>query len=230
MANATMTKYFLSHLLLLLATFTGTAQQHKVEYGFRGGINLNTAYGSGISKQYSGYTTGLSIGGHLKVNTSAHFGVKISPLYDVYGWAYRDLYLEDSVNGLAKADVIFKPTYLNVPVLAEYTWGRKVKVSVGAGGFFGLLLSSRYVTKLKTPISGRPAVTKTNSESFKRFNAGLTGSVGVQVPLTSRMALSVHVQNATGLTNINKAPAGAPNMSDIKTLTFSALAGLRFHL
>jgi opacity protein-like surface antigen len=223
-----MTKYFLVHLLILIIS-TSTAQQHKWEYGFQGGINLNTAYGSSISKQYRDQTVGLSVGGNLKLNTSAHFGVKVLPSYDVYGWAYRDLLFESDILSGSKSESLYKLHYLNLPLLASYSFGNKVKVNVEAGMWSGLLLHSTLVIKTKYP-SGAETVTRNTSNSFKNINAGLSAGIGMQVPLTSRMALGVQVRNTTGLTNISKAPASTPNISDIKTLTFSALTGLSFNL
>ena len=51
-----MKKRFLLSLFLVALFFFTKAQKNTIEYGFETGVNINAAYGSGISKSYCGNT------------------------------------------------------------------------------------------------------------------------------------------------------------------------------
>ncbi len=213
---------------LLFLCFAATAQKMRIEYGFQGGINLNTVYGSGISKDIKGNITGLSIGGNAKWNKTDWFGIRVQLSYEQMGYALRNLYLEDSVNGLAKADVRLKLNYLNLPVMAEFAFGKKVKFLVDAGGFIGVLLSSRATVLRVLPNGTHSFWYSFSSTGYKGLNAGFATGIGTQIPLTSKIALSLNARNYAGLTNTSNSSAGY-NFSR-KTMTFSFLSGLSFQL
>lgn len=221
-------KKVLLPVLLLLFAFTVLAQTKKIEFGFQGGINLNTVYGSGISKEVKGNITGSSIGGNAKWNTTNWFGIRVQLSYDQMGYALRNLYLEDSVNGLAKADVRFKLNYLNLPVMAEFTFGKKVKFMLDAGGFVGVLLNSKATVNRVLPNGDQSLWYSFPSTGYKKLNAGLAAGLGIQVPLTSKIALTLNARNDAGLTNISNSSAGYAFSR--KTKTFSFLSGISFQL
>lgn len=215
-------------VVLLFFNLVVHAQKSKIEIGFQGGVNLNTVYGSGIDREVLGNTTGLSIGGNAKWNIIDRFGIRAQLSYDQMGYSLRNLYLEDSVNGLAKADIRFKLNYLNLPVMAEFAFGRKVKFMIDAGGFIGVLLNSKALVNRVLPNGDHPFWYSSPSSGYKKLNAGIATGLGIQIPLVSKVALTINARNYTGLTNISKSSAGYTFSR--KTMTFSFLSGLSFQL
>lgn len=205
-------------------------QKTSTEYGFQTGLNLNSAYGSSVSKDLKGILPGLSIGAHIKINLKKQFGLKMIVAYDQYGWAYRSVYLEDNTGtALGKGDVLFKLNYLNLPVLAEYSFGNKIKFYVDAGMFFGVLLNNWLITKVNEPLSpGQVTVTKNKSAYRNSTNFGICLGFGTQIPIASKIKLNFDLRNSTGLSNINK--SSSAGSSTIKTNTISILGGLSFKL
>ena len=214
--------------LLFLTAFTIFAQKKKVEYGFQGGINLNSAYGDGVATSLLSNTTGLSAGVHIKWNTSNHFGIKVLPSYDQFGWAYRSFIFESGLFTGSKSDLFYKFNYINLPIVAEYSVGKKVKWNINTGVFTGFLLKGKIIEKNSPPLAlGQLAVVEYTIQDVKKFNFGVTVGTGLQVPLTSTISLNLDVRNSTGLIRTIKQGSG---YSSSKTLTYSLLSGLSFQL
>lgn len=171
---------------------------------------------------------GFNVGGHVKFNTSQRFGIKAILRYEQQGWAYRSLTFEDNTGTtIGKGDVLFKLNYLNLPVLAEYSFGNKVKFTLGGGLFFGFLLNNQIITKINEPVAPNPVtITKNRSDYRKTTNFGLSFSAGVQIPVSHTIQLSFNLHENYGLQNINKSQ-GLSN-STLKTNSLGINGGVVF--
>lgn len=201
------------------------AQSNTYEYGLHGGININSAFGSSINAAYKGTLPGLSLGAHVKINTSTHFGIKASIDYDQQGWAYRSLAFEDMTGTtFAKGDVLRKLNYLNVPIVAEYAVGKNIKFKANAGVFFGVLLSNQIVTQITDPFPpNTESTTRSKSQqNIQATNFGLSAGAGLQIPISNKMKLDFDFRNHYGLSNIYK------KENTLRLNTFSILLGLTF--
>ena len=223
-----MKKYIYITIHLILSFLPGKAQDHLMEYGVSGGPNFNTAFGTAISKEDADGLIGYSFGVNVKMNLSQRFGVKALLQYDQIGWAYRSLIFENSNGtGFNKVDALFKMNYLNLPVVAEYTFGNKTTFYTNAGIFFGVLLNSKTITKQKEPTG--PDIVTQSTAYRKSTNAGITLGAGMQMPVSSDIKLGIGLHNNLGLKNISKSP-GSTAESTIKTNSLSILAGITYSL
>jgi hypothetical protein len=222
-----MKKNIFSSLILISLFLIGIAQKHTMEYGIQSGINVNSIYGNNSLKKYSSILTGLSIGGHFKINMNKHFGVKAILAYDQYGWALRSLVFEDNFGvEIGKSDILSRLNYVNLPLLAEYSFGNKVKFNLDGGIFLGFLVSNKIITKVTEPLQpGQSPKTISTSENNKATNFGMSFGAGLQIPVTHTIKLDFGVRDNLGLANIYKSQAAG---SAIKTNAFSILAGVTF--
>lgn len=223
-----MKKCWILTTVFIAALTHGQGQAKSMEYGFAAGMNINSAYGSSINKTHREPLLGFNAGAHAKRNLSKRLGIKAVLRYDQQGFSYRSLTFESNPgNIIGKGDVLFKLNYLNLPVLAEYAFGKKVQFNMGAGLFFGLLLSNQIITKINEPTPPNPAtVTKSRSDFRKATNFGLSFSAGVQIPLSHQLQLTFSLQESYGLQNINQSQ-GLSN-TDMKTNTLGVGAGVVF--
>jgi Outer membrane protein beta-barrel domain len=203
--------------------------QKKMEYGFLTGVNLNTARGKNIlPKKDLGTYIGKSIGGFFKINLSKKLGIKCMLQYDQNGYKLKNLTFAD-INGNTisnPTNVIIRNTYMNIPILAEYSIGEKVKVNFNAGPFIGLGLSNFILLGIDgVAANGEQLSKKQKSESFKKFNVGLSVGINAAVPLTKKMDFNFGVKNNFGVTNIFKS---IPNDNSINLNAFSVLGGVSF--
>jgi Outer membrane protein beta-barrel domain len=219
-----MKRYFIA--VLMLIAIKSNAQKHNWEYGFQAGININSAYGTAVSKDYKSILTGFGIGGHIQYNLSNHIGITAMPQYDQNGWSYRNLTFESTSGGVFDTgDILIKRNYQNLPILATYTTGQKIKFTIGTGVFFGLLLSNHFIVKIKEPTTSS---TKSNSSSAKSFNFGIAANAGIQIPLRQKLKLIIGIHDNYGLVNTNKTTP--PYISTIKTNALSLITGLALPL
>lgn len=224
-----MTKHFLTILILTGLFLSGKSQVTKFEYGFQAGLNNNYFIGRGLNKDHNGILTGLSIGGHVKMKTSEHFGLKILLSYDQNGSAYRSLTLENSTStGFLKADILYRHNYINMPVLAEYSFGRNVKINLDAGAFIGVMLNSQVITKYKQPLPpGQQAELRSSSNNYHPLNYGISLGFGIQIPVASKITLDFDLRNHTGLDYIVNLNRNNPRQ---EANCFAILGGLSFEL
>jgi len=217
--------------IILIALFLQTkSQSNAVEFGINGGMNINSASGASIIKEHNNSLTGFNIGGHLKIKTSDHFGIKAKLQYDQMGWAYRSLTFSNNTGtGLAEGDVLYKLSYLNIPVLAEYSFGNRIKFNAGAGFFFGILLNNQLITKIKDGTNSNPVTTKSNSKSMRSANFGISLGAGLQIPVSPKIKLDLNLHDNYGLSGIGKPLEGTPR-NEIKTNSFSINSGFTFLL
>jgi opacity protein-like surface antigen len=226
-----MKKHFFLTVISITFFLFSKSQNKAFEYGLHGGLNLNSAYGTAINKDYKHFLLEFNVGGHIKINTSNRFGIKAILQYEQNGWAYRSLTFENnSGTALGKGDVLFKLNYLTLPVLAEYSFGNKVKVITSAGVFFRVLLNNQIITKIKEPVPpNESTTTKSKSDYRKSTNFGIPFGAGVQVPFSSKLKLDVNILDNYGLLNINK-PTGSSTNTTIKTNSLSLSFGIIFTL
>ncbi|MGG9961290.1 porin family protein [Ferruginibacter sp. SUN106] len=200
-----------------------SAQKNNIEYGFQSGVNLSSAYGDNVGKEQNGIIAGLHIGGHIKVNVTNHFGVKAILAYHQTGSTWGALLFENSTaTGLVAGELHNKLNYLNLPVLAEYSTGKKVKFNVNAGVFAGYLL--KYTMVIKTEEPGISAQ-RTSPGNRKAINFGVSAGTGIQIPIATTIKLDIGLQDNLGLSNTYKQGNGTAKIN-----SFTVMAGLTFAL
>lgn len=220
-------KQILFTLILINLLLVSKGQNAKIEYGFQSGINISSAYGNNTPDVP---LTGLHIGGHLKMNKTVNWSFKVIMTYDEIGWKYESVAFENSTgNVIDYADILFKHNYLNIAVLAEYSFGKKVRIHVDGGLFLGILLNNKIITQYKDPIPpNQDPSTERSSDNRKKTNYGLALGSGIQIPIASNLKLDFDLRNSLGLSNIYKSQTS--NVGNIKTNSFTISAGLTFEL
>ncbi|MEP6676155.1 MAG: outer membrane beta-barrel protein [Ferruginibacter sp.] len=215
--------------ILSASHFCALSQKKIIEGGFDAGINFNAELGGTISKDVKAGTVGFNAGAHIKINSTKNFGVKAFLQYEQYGWKYRSLTFENSTGtGFAKGDVIYKFDYLNLTVLPEFTFGNKIKFNAGAGLFVGLLLNNKTTMKLQDQSAPyQMTTTSSKSNNLKPLNFGISGDIGIQIPINSKMKINFDVRDNAALTSIDKSES---NSSGRKTNALSLIFGVSIPL
>jgi hypothetical protein len=219
-----MKKLFTCSLLFACFYVSSFAQEKKFEFGLHAGLNLNTVRTDVFPGTQTGSLLGANFGFDLGFKCSEHFGIKAMPQIDQNGWAFRSVYLEGTPPGapLQKGDILVRLAYLNLPVLAHYSFGEKVKFNAGAGGFAGLLIDNLLVTKPSKNSGPELHKTTSSSDSYKSLNYGLSFSAGVQLPLNKRLKLNLGLLENLGLASINKSGGS------IRTNALTTMVGVIF--
>ena len=217
-----MKKNILLFLIFISFFFMSNAQENKMAYGFEAGANLSTAYGKNVGKEQNGIVAGLHLGGHFKINITHHFGIKTLLAYDQVGSSYGALVFENSTaTGLVNGELVNKLNYLDLPLLAEYSSGNKIKFNINAGVFAGYLLKYTLITKTDEP---GVRAKRTYPDTRKSMNFGVSAGTGIQVPITNTIKLDIGIQDNLGLSNTYKSNGTK------KINSLAVIAGLTFAL
>jgi hypothetical protein len=188
---------------------------------------MNSASGIDfIPKQNRGTYIGKSLGGFIKYNLSKQFGVKGFLKYDQNGYKIKDITFAD-INGNIisnKTNLIIRNTYINIPILAEYSFGEKIKINLNGGPFIGILLSSFLITNINAvAANGDQFPNKSKSESYNGLNMGMALGANLYLPVNKKINLLFGFNNNFGVINIFTKSTSSTN---VKSNAFSILGGI----
>ena len=223
---------FLSVFLLALQT-----SHAQVRIGIQGGLSVPELSG-GNNEVSQGYTSRLApnFGITAEFGITNHFSVQPEINFDGQGGQ------RNGMQPITSTDLPPMPSggyyyanfknmsilnYIEIPVLAKYTFGVSgLRLNVNAGPYVGFLLnatqktsgtSSIYVDKNGTPLvmpdsGGGYAQLPPQSfdassgvtSSIHRVNVGVAGGIGASVPVTRRASVSLDLRGLYGFTNVQK--------------------------
>lgn len=177
-------------LLLLMVTVLTFSLAHALlpSFGIKGGVNMAQFYGSDVQK--ADYKTGASAGIFVCLDLIA---LKLQPevLYSQKG---------------SKSDLLVKADYLEVPVLAKFSFGKIIVPSIYAGPSFGRLLSAS--------VGGIDV-----KDSYNSTDLGLIFGAEVKLPIK----ISLEARYDLGLTQVPKESNGV--QLDAKNSAISVMLG-----
>jgi hypothetical protein len=192
----------------------GAAGQ-QVGGGVKGGLSLGDiprfADELDVSAGNSSLLVGWAAGGFLAIRFEGGFSLQPEVLYTRKG-----VKLEVRDSGAAM-NVKYKGDYLDIPVLARYTFGKGVRGYVFAGPSFDFKLNA----KMTIDALGQ-SDDEDLSDDVEPFEFALVFGGGVELG-----PVLLEARWSEGLTNIAKSDAGDP-ASDVKTRTYLFLVGFRF--
>jgi hypothetical protein len=205
--------------LVLTACFTAllpsSALAQHLGGGVKGGITLADVPKVGELIDLPGVSTalrkGFAAGGFLTVRFDNGFGIQPEVLYTQKG-----VKLTASVDTVS-AEITLKTDFVDVPILARYTFGRGARGYVFAGPSFDFKASA----KVKTNVIG-VSEEEDIAEDVENFELALVFGGGVELG-----PVLVEARWSEGLTNLAKESSGEPS-TNIKSRTFLFLGGFHF--
>ncbi len=225
-------------IFLILITLCVKSQTSRLEFGVHGGINLGSLYGDGVNYYSYNQFKKNFVGGEAGLSFSYRFSKKYS-LKTFVQFEQNAIILQDiplqSRSGYAygKGDEITKLSYLNVPVTCIRSFGKRIKLNVNGGVFFGYLTRESEITIVKQRYfpPGLPPtyeIFKNQKEFYKSKNFGLSFGAGVSYPISKTMKLDLNLQDCLGLYDVVKAEYSS--RSSTKTNSLSLSTGVIFSL
>lgn len=157
------------------------------------------------------YRTGFAVGGFIAWRFDSGFAIQPEVLYTQKG--VKVTAREAGVS----ADLRVKTDFLDVPVLARYTFGKVVRGYVFAGPSFDFKMSAKMEVKALGTSEEEDL-----SEDVESFEFAFVFGGGVEFG-----PVLLEARWSEGLTDLGKEAAGEPSV-DIKSRTFLILGGLRF--
>jgi len=170
----------------LLTLVSSVGAQSRI--GVIGGLNFSTMEPT-ADEEIVGYTV-MGIGGVFSYRMFESVSFQIEPMY-----LQKFAGIEAAENQPA---VDTELTFLEVPLLARYDFGKTVQPYLIAGPSFGYLLKS----ELKTNAGGFGA-TADPKETLKALDIGISAGAGVDIPL-GPLFLFLESRYTWGLQDLNK--------------------------
>lgn len=183
-----MKKLFITGILALGLTNSSLAQgKGDVEFGINIGFNSSTVVVSNsIFQPDSGQ--GLNIGFAADYFFSDRWSIKGKLIYDQKGWDNGSF--EDE-NGYYITD--YNLNYLTVPVMANWHFGSKRNWYLNFGPYVGFLMSAKET-------AGDVDV----KEAFNTTDFGLALGIGVKIPVSDKLKISIEYDGQGGFSDVFK--------------------------
>ena len=185
--------------ITLLITFFlsfSTYSQTKgvVEYGANIGYNSSTVSNSNDSATRG---NGINVGVAIDYYFSKRWSIKGKLIYDQKGWdkGFIEFYDFDpnSEGPAGTYTTNYDLNYLTIPVLANWHFGRTKNWYFNFGPYIGFLLNATE-TRFGTDVK----------EAFNTTDFGLALGIGVKIPVSDKLKISIEYDEQTGFSNIFK--------------------------
>ena len=89
--------------------------------------------------------------------------------------------------------------YITIPVLAEFTFGKKVQPYINTGFYFGILAKAQDISKFQSD-----KVKSDVTQYINRFDMGFVVGAGINVPIKEKFLFNIDIRNSIGFLRTNK--------------------------
>jgi opacity protein-like surface antigen len=174
-------------VLLMFGFSTTTFAQVKgdVELGFNVGYNNSTI---ATSDDNADSGNGINLGFAAEYFFSDRWGIKGKLIYDQKGW---DNDFITDINSGFTYKTNYNLNYLTIPVMANWHFAKKRNWYLNFGPYVGFLMNAedtRFGTDVKYV--------------FKSTDFGLAFGIGVKIPVSDKLKLTLEYDAQSGLSNV----------------------------
>lgn len=170
------------------AAFSQTANpltKGNTEFGFMIGLNSATIVDNNSNK-HADYKNGLGLAFSAEYYFSDRWGIKARAQYDQKGWAND--YITTPSGDLSTN---YSSTYITVPVMANWHFGKTRNWYLNFGPYVGFLLSAKTT-------NGNYDV----KPLFNSVDAGIDFGIGIKFPVADKTKIFLELGGQGGLANV----------------------------
>jgi hypothetical protein len=206
-------------LLIALLPAMVYGQKSKIDMGLEGGPSITFQRGNEILSKYNNLRIGFSCGLFFQYNFPKIFSLRSNIAYEQKGSSMSFSTIDTNGNStVIKGYSNFN--YLTIPVLFRSTFGSKVKYFINVGIFAGYLISQKYIYKNEFFPPGNA------TSQYKPFDFGISGGLGIGIPVNENFVISCELRNNLGLLNIAKGEVYKGG--SVKTNSTNLLIGIAY--
>jgi hypothetical protein len=189
-------------IFILLSSKHGYGQISKMTIGYDGGLGLGLLWGNDIVSSFRKPILAIHAGGNFHYRLSNKFVIAAEAAIDRKGQSLSGEFKDINGNSLGIIRNRSNFLYATVSALGRYSFGLKKRFYILAGPFGGYLIQQ--YTSFIPDFS--PRSQNSNTNSFKRIDAGITSGLGYELPVSANKSLTFELRNSLGLRNISKTP------------------------
>ena len=210
-------------IIMLFCSETSLGQTNKFDIGLENGPSLRSLWGDDLVENSTDPTIGFSTGQTFQYNFPKLISIRTNVTYERKG-AFSKLQLTDVAgNPIKEITFYINLDYLTMPLLIRLTFGNKIKFFVNIGPYFSYLINQTFDT---SAFNLFPIFISDNTDSFKRFDMGLSSGLGGGLPINDNFLLTLEIRNNLGFYNVSNVPID--NNGSILTNSTNLLIGIAY--
>ncbi len=188
----------------LAISLTSYAQSNKLNIGIEGGPSIISLRHENVKqKNFHSPSIGYSVGIALQYNFKKRFSIHSAILFERKGAKTK----KQGTDSLGKNTYMFNTfdnfDYLTLPLLVRANFGKKINLFINAGPYISYLIQQHSLIKFpeEAPFNNQQY---TYTNSFYKMDYGISGGVGLAIPIKQKLVFSIEARNNLGLNNIQK--------------------------
>ncbi len=162
-------------------------EKGKVEFGVNAGYNSATVSSDDVTADYG---DGFNLGFSADYYFSNRWSIKGKLIYDQKGWNRG---FSEDVNTGVSYKTNYNLDYITIPVMANWHFAKKRNWYLNFGPYIGFLMraeETRFGTDVKY--------------AFNTTDFGLALGVGVKIPVSDKLKLSIEYETQSGMSEVFK--------------------------
>ncbi|MBK8673105.1 MAG: PorT family protein [Bacteroidetes bacterium] len=190
-------KFFKSILTTYLAVICTTISYSKgIELGIQGGPTVTKSFGKTIFKPSADIRYATEI--YVKYNFTSKIGIRTGLGFEDKGYTIKGISKADFMgNIISTGNLHHHLQYITIPILAEFTFGKKVLPFFNTGLYLGILTKSQDIAKFDDKTTYKYDAT----QYYKRADIGFVIGFGFKVPIKTKFLLITEIRNNIGTLN-----------------------------
>jgi len=213
-----MKKLFYANLMMVIFTCT-IAYAEKPEIGIFAGPTVTKIFSNYNFKQDADvrYMAEFMFKYPFTKTISLRTGIS----FEDKGAQFKNIFITD-VSGypIGEGSMHFHKYYLIIPVLAEFSFGKKVQPFFNTGFYIGMLLKAKDIGRYN-----RTSYSFSNTYT-KPVDFGVVASIGLKIPIKEKFALGFEMRNQVGVLDIFKHTL--PGTENKKNFNYSTAFNIGF--
>ena len=208
-------------LTLIVVVFCSSllfGQTNKINIGLEIGPSLRSLRGNDYLKN-NDISFGFSGGLTFQYNFTKLLSLRTNISFERKGLTKKIQATDELGKPIGEITIQSNFDYLTIPLLARFTFGKKIHFFVNAGPFMGYLLKQKEVVEAFEDYTD-------NTDDFKRLDFGITTGLGMSIPIQDKLLLTVEIRNNLGM--VNTSHISIANDGSIKTISTSLLFGIAY--
>lgn len=187
-------KTFPALLTFLLGFGIAESKAQNIELGFAVGPSMGSVRVASVPDTKYKPTASVVLGPTFSYHFSSNMAISSGLMLERKGTV-----VETFVN---PSTTRINLDYLTLPILARYSFGNFVNWYVNAGPYVSYLIQENRIFSNSSTF----AAESKNTDDFKRMDFGLSGGIGIRVPVMCNVYFNTELRHNYGLNNISALP------------------------
>jgi hypothetical protein len=193
-------KNFIPYATLLALFFSSTSFAKGWDIGLQAGPTVTKAIGKNAINPHA--DIGAAAEFFVRYNFTSMISLRTGVGFEDKGHKLNGFTITDGNGNIAYTSTFRHRTkYITMPLLVEFTFGKKVQPYFNTGLYMGFLISARDTYK----DNNGNALKRTVTNDYRTYDMGYVLGAGIKVPVKQHWLIDVGMRNSFGFlpTNLN---------------------------